>query len=59
MGKELINLRNIFNKKLTLENAHKYSENRNLIAGLDQVLLKMSQNFSDAEKMARKIFELS
>ena len=59
MGKELINLRNIFNQKLTLENAHKYSENRNLISGLDQVLLKMSQNFSEAEKMARKIFELS
>lgn len=56
MGKDLINLRNIFNQKLTLENSHKYSENKDLISGLDQVLLKMSQNFSEAENMARKTF---
>ncbi len=56
MGKDLINLRNIFNQKLTLENSHKYSENKYLISGLDQVLLKMSQNFSEAENMARKTF---
>lgn len=47
MRKDLINLKNVYKCKQVLENQHKFSKNRDIIAGLDQVLLKIMDCFSD------------